>query len=117
MERCLKRGFPLQIDPRDTYPDVLHPVFRTHPVTGVKAIYVNWAHTDSIEGISEEESADTLERLYQHCETAVFVYSHRYSLGDLIVWDNASTLHTPGFTNPQHARRMHRLVLRGEKPY
>jgi len=117
MERCRKKGYDLQIDPRDTHPDVLHPVFRTHPITRKLAIYVNWTHTDSIEGLSPRESDAILEKIYEHSTSPQYVHSHSYRQGDLIVWDNASTLHTPTVTEPQYARTMHRMVLRGEKPY
>ena len=117
MERCHKRGFNLQIDPKDIHPDVIHPVIRTHPVTGEKSIFVNWTHTDRIIGLEKKESDDLLNYLYEHSVEDRHTYQHSYKEGDLIVWDNASTLHSPTYTDPQYSRTMHRVVVQGSTPY
>jgi taurine dioxygenase len=117
MERCQKRGYNLQIPESEIEPDVLHPVVRTHPVTGRKSIYVNWAHTDVIEGMSEEESAALLAYIYDHCRQPKYVYTHEYKTGDLVAWDNASTIHSNTDKKLNEARIMRRVMIKGNAPY
>lgn len=117
MERCKKRGYDLQISENDAQPDVIHPVVRTHPVTKRKSIFVNWAHTDCIVGMSEEESATLLEYLYQHCRKDEYVYVHEYRQGDLIVWDNASTIHSNTDKKLSDVRIMRRVMIKGTQPF
>jgi alpha-ketoglutarate-dependent taurine dioxygenase len=93
-----------------------HPVVRTHPETGRKALYVNRAHTASFAGMTEEESRPLLEYLFRHSTRAEFTCRFRWSTGSLALWDNRCAMHNPindyhGFT-----RRMHRITLAGDTP-
>lgn len=117
MERCQKKGYNLQIPDNEIEPDVIHPVVRTHPVTQKKSIYVNWAHTDHIVGMSEEESAELLSYLYDHCRKPEYVYTHEYRAGDLVAWDNASTIHSNTDKKLTEARIMRRVMIKGAAPY
>ena len=93
-----------------------HPVVRTHPETGRKALYVNSAHTASFAGMTEEESRPLLEFLFRHSTRAEFTCRFQWGPGSLALWDNRCAMHNPindyhGFT-----RRMHRITLAGDNP-
>ena len=93
-----------------------HPVARTHPVTGRKALYVSPAHTTKLSGMSEAESAPILEELFAHATRDEFTCRFRWTRGSLAVWDNRCTLHYP--LNDYHGcrREMHRVTIDGEMP-
>ena len=74
-------------------PDVVHPLVRTHPITGRKALYICPGMTTHIIGIEENESVALLEELYEWCTRDEFVYTHNWQYGDAILWDNACTMH------------------------
>lgn len=116
IERCKKRGYNIHIPESDMNPDVIHPVVRTHPVTKQKSIFVNWAHTDYIVGMPEQESQALLDYLYHHCRKPEYVYTHEYQQGDLIVWDNACTLHANTDKKLTDVRIMRRVMIKGSKP-
>jgi len=97
-------------------PRCAHPVFRTHPDTGRKAVYVNRLMTRSIEGLPQTESTELLELLFEHCERAEFVYEHRWTPGDLILWDNRCTLHARTDFDASERRKLRRVALLGEVP-
>ncbi len=95
----------------------IHPVIRTHPETGRKALYVNGAHTVRIEGMSEEESAPLLKYLFEHQTRPEFTCRFRWQPGSIAFWDNRATQHNP--INDYHGfkRVMHRITLAGDEPY
>jgi taurine dioxygenase len=97
-------------------PPVDHPVVRTHPETGRKALYVNCAHTASFKGMTEEESAPLLAYLFRHQVRAEFTCRFQWRVGSLAFWDNRCTQHNP--INDYHGQRrvMHRITLAGDKP-
>ncbi|MDX1483650.1 MAG: TauD/TfdA family dioxygenase [Alphaproteobacteria bacterium] len=97
-------------------PRYAHPIARTHPVTGQKALFVNRLMTRAIEGLAEDESRALLAKLFDHQENPAFVYEHRWRLGDLLMWDNRCTLHARRDFNPQETRLMRRLTVLGETP-
>jgi taurine dioxygenase len=98
-------------------PRYAHPVFRTHPATGRKALYVNRLMTESIEGLSRAESDEILARLFDHAERPEFVYEHSWTPGELILWDNRCTLHARSDFDSSERRKLRRVVVLGEKPY
>jgi taurine dioxygenase len=93
-----------------------HPLVRTHPVTGRKALYVNFNLIRSISGLAEDETSDLLASLRGHLETMPF-YSHEWSMGDVVVWDNASTAHMVTPTEPRYHRTLNRLTTISSAPY
>lgn len=117
MERCRARGYDLRIPVEEMHPEVIHPVIRTHPYSGKKSIFVNWAHTDRILGVSDEESSALLRDLHQHCLSASYRYVHNPRQGDLIVWDNAATLHANSSKKLSEIRVMRRVMIKGTTPY
>jgi taurine dioxygenase len=103
-------------DDAKTLYEATHPVVRTHPETGRKALYVNTAHALRFENMTAEESAPLLDYLCQHSIRPEFTCRFRWSQGALALWDNRCTLHNP--VNDYHGqlRSMHRITLAGDKP-
>jgi len=93
-----------------------HPVVRTHPETGRKALYVNIAHTQRFSGMTEEESAPLLHFLYAHCVKPEFTCRFAWRPGSIAIWDNRCTLHNPVNDYHGYQRVMHRITLRGDTP-
>lgn len=93
-----------------------HPVVRTHPETGRKALYVNVAHTARFRGMTDEESAPLLEYLFRHQVKPEFTCRFQWRVGSLAFWDNRCTQHNP--VNDYHGfrRLMHRITLAGDRP-
>lgn len=92
-------------------PDVTHPLIRTHPVTGRKAIYADPGMTAGIEGMGEEEGRALLNGLYDWYLQPKFLYEHEWRLGDALMWDNASTMHRRGEFDPAAERIMKRTTI------
>lgn len=101
---------------REGVPHYAHPVVRTHPATGRKALYVNRLMTLAIEGLPERESEDLLDYLFVHQEQPRFVYEHVWRVGDILMWDNRCTLHARTDFSPTERRLMRRVTILGEKP-
>jgi taurine dioxygenase len=93
-----------------------HPVVRTHPETGRKALYVNVAHTARFDGMTEEESAPILGHLFQHQVRPEFTCRFSWQPGSIAFWDNRCAQHNP--VNDYHGFRrvMHRITLAGGRP-
>jgi taurine dioxygenase len=97
-------------------PSYVHPVVRTHPATGRRALYVNRLMTVRIEGLPEAESEELLELLFAHQERAELIYEHVWRPGDLVMWDNRCTLHARTDFSPAERRLLRRVTILGEKP-
>lgn len=94
-----------------------HPIVRTHPETGRKALYLNRLMTEWIEGLDDAESDALLAELFDHIERPEFVYAHRWRPGDLLMWDNRCTLHARTDFDPAERRMLRRMTLKGDRPY
>jgi taurine dioxygenase len=93
-----------------------HPLVRTHPVTGRKALYVSPVYTVAIEGLNEHESALILGYLFKHIVQPQFIYRHRWQPDMLTLWDNRCTLHNAEGGYDGHLRLMHRCTIAGDVP-
>ena len=93
-----------------------HPVVRTHPETGRKALYVNVGHTVRFSGMTEEESAPLLAFLFRHQVRPEFTCRFQWRAGSLAFWDNRCTQHNPVNDYHGHRRVMHRITLAGDRP-
>jgi len=93
-----------------------HPVARTHPETGRRALYVNIAHTARFVGWTEEESAPLLDFLFAHQVRPEFTCRFAWRPGSIALWDNRCVQHNPVNDYHGYRRVMHRITLRGDRP-
>ena len=93
-----------------------HPIVRTHPETGRKALYTSVAHTARIKGWTEQESLPLLEYLWAHQVKPEFTCRFQWKVGSLAFWDNRCAMHNPINDYHGHRRVMHRITLAGDKP-
>jgi taurine dioxygenase len=93
-----------------------HPVVRTHPETGRKALYVNVAHTQRFVDMTEEESRPLLRFLFEHSVRPELTCRFRWRVGSVALWDNRCAMHNPINDYHGHTRRMHRISLEGDVP-
>lgn len=103
------------IDPA-TLPRNLHPVVRTHPETGRRALYVNSVYATHFEDMTVEESRPLLEYLFAHCEQPNFTFRHHWTEGDLLMWDNRCLQHFAVHDYGTAKRTMHRVTILGDRP-
>lgn len=94
----------------------LHPVVRVHPVTGRKALYVSPTYVTHIDGLPQAESRAILAYLHAHCMQVEFLFKHRWTLGDMVIWDNRSVVHNAIMDYAPHQRRMHRASVFARHP-
>jgi alpha-ketoglutarate-dependent taurine dioxygenase len=100
------------------FPDVTHPVIRTHPITGRKSIYVRAGECVGIVGMPDEEALPLLDELSEFVTRPAFLYRHRWRVGDLLMWDNSTTQHLAVDDYALPLRRlMHRVTVNGSAPF
>lgn len=93
-----------------------HPAVRTHPETGRKALFVNVAHTERFDGMTEAESKPILDYLFQHQIRPEFTCRFIWSPGAIAFWDNRCAQHNPVNDYHGYRRIMHRITLAGDRP-
>jgi taurine dioxygenase len=94
---------------------VRHKVARKHPITGRTALYAVSGSSFRIEGMPDDEAIDLLDELKRHATQEKYQLRLKYGVGDLVVWDNASLLHSATLTDPADARTLWRITIKEEK--
>ena len=91
--------------------DIDQPIVRTHPITGIKALYLCPGMTTRIVDLSEAESEEMLDYLFEWTVRPEFVYSHEWQAGDCLMWDNACTMHRRDPFDQNEERLMKRTTI------
>ena len=91
---------------------VRHRIARTHPVTGRKALYAVSGSSFGIEGMPDDEAVALLDELKAHATQQKYQYRLKYRVGDLVIWDNASLLHSATLIDPNDARTLWRITVK-----
>jgi len=108
---------PMTAEQKAKVPPVAHPIVRTHPETGRKAIFLG-DHAESVEGMDYEAGRAMIEELNQVITPPSTVYTHTWSPRECMVWDNRALLHrATGFDTARHTRVMRRCTINGDKPF
>jgi hypothetical protein len=96
----------------------VHPLVRTHPRTGEDALYLSGNFIDRVDGMGRDESRPLVDALIAHATSPIYTYRHRWRAGDLVMWDNAATMHYAVFDYAAGmARTMHRTTAAGDAPF
>ena len=101
---------------KESYPYADHPVVRTHPVTGRKALFVNRGFTTRIMELKKPESDALLDMLVRHAETPEFQCRFRWAANSVAFWDNRCALHRATFDYHPAVRHGHRVTIKGDRP-
>jgi taurine dioxygenase len=98
-------------------PDVIHPLVRTHPANGRKALWPSTGTVIEVVGMPNPEGLELVEELVEFMTQDRFVYRHKWKVGDLLMWDNRCTLHTGTLYDDQkYFRTMYRMWVAGDRP-
>ncbi len=109
----LRKGMAPSADPRSST-GTPHPIVIEHPVSGDRALYLGRRRNAYVMGLEPEESERLLEQLWRCVEASV--YRHRWTPGDLVLWDNRTTMHRRDAFDPRSRRVMHRTQIKGTSP-
>jgi taurine dioxygenase len=112
----LRRGYSEVMDPREA-PGADHPIVRTHPVTGKKALFLGRRRNAYIQGLDLADSEALLHWLWEHATRPEFTWYQQWRVGDLVMWDNRCALHRRDEFDPKTRRLMHRTQIKGDRPY
>ena len=112
----LRPGASLDEDVRTT-PGPSHPIISTHPESGCSMLFLGRRHAAYVNGCSLEESEGLLDALWAHATQSKFCYEHRWSPGDVVVWDNRATLHRRDPFDPESRRVLYAAQVEGHRPY
>jgi taurine dioxygenase len=102
----------LNDDQKEKMPLVTHPVVRSHPVTGRKALYAVSGSSFGIVGMPDDEARGLLDELAAHATQPKYRLSLSYGVGDVVIWDNASLLHSATLVDPSYPRTLWRITLK-----
>jgi taurine dioxygenase len=109
----VRKGVEASDDPL-TCEGRLHPAICVHPATGKQVLYLGRRRNAYVDGLSLEDSEALLDDLWAHATQSSYCYAHKWRIGDLLIWDNRSTLHKREEFNPEHRRLMHRTLIQGK---
>jgi taurine dioxygenase len=102
---------PLTAEQKAKMPLITHPIVRRHPFTGRKALYAVSGSSYGIVGMPEDEAVALLDELAAHATQPKYVCRLSYRVGDLVIWDNASLLHSATLTDPDDPRTLWRITV------
>ena len=109
---------PLDKKMEEENPDVFHPLIRTHPADGRKALWMSTGTVKEIVGMPNPEGLDLIEELVEYATQEEFTFRHKWRVGDVVTWDNRCTLHTGSlFDDINCIRHAYRLWIKGDRPY
>ncbi len=109
---------PLDTSQRRRTPPVAHPIVRTHPATGGKAIYLSAEVISGVIGMEDEAGRTLCHALADYATSEPFTYAHQWRQGDLLLWDNRCTMHkATSYDFHCHVRTMHRTTVSGDVPF
>jgi len=112
----LRKGWKEVTDARETI-GAVHPIVRTHPVTGRKALFLGRRLNACVPGLSLEDSESLLDALWQHAIRPEATWTQQWRVGDVLVWDNRCTMHRRDSFEPASRRLMHRTQIAGDRPF
>jgi taurine dioxygenase len=107
---------PLTEEEKAAMPPVWQPMVRQHPVTGRLSLYISPIYNDEIEGMGRDEARQLVKDLTEFAGQSRFVYAHRWSPDDVVMWDNRCTMHQVTPHDPRERRVMHRTTIVGTEP-
>jgi taurine dioxygenase len=116
-EHVYRDRYEIPSEPGKVYPKAEHPVIRTHPVSGRKALFVNGAFTTRIVQLRKPESDAVLAMLYRHIETPEFHCRFQWQPGSVAFWDNRAVQHHALWDYYPNRRRGLRVTIKGDKPF
>ena len=112
----LRKGVRPAADVSQT-PGARHPILRTHPVTRREALFLGRRRNGYVVGLPVPESERLLDALWAHATQPQFAYTHRWQVGDLVMWDNRCAMHRRDAFDPDTRRIMHRTQVKGDAPF
>ena len=114
--RSMRISETVAVGEAERFPDVVHPLVRTHPFTGRKSLYISELCLSHIVGLTKDQSEKLRNELYEHSLQPRFIYRHQWKTGDLVVWDNPSLMHRVMEIPHDHPRILHRTTIAGTVP-
>lgn len=112
-----KRKSMTIIHSEEAHEEVEHPVVRTHPETGRKALFINPVYTIRLKGMSESDSKEILEKLFRHSVNEIFTCRFRWQKNSLAMWDNRCAMHLALNDYDGYRRALHRTTVAGDRPF
>jgi taurine dioxygenase len=110
-------GYLSEESRRSLPPPGVHPLVRTHPENGRKALFLNPVRMESIEGMADDDALKLIDELMRHATQKKYEYRHQWRHGDWVLWDNRSVMHQANPDYDMNERRyLYRLMLKGEVP-
>ncbi len=107
---------PLTAAERQAMPPVWQPMLRRHPVTGRKSLFISPIYNDAIEGMDDADAVALVAKLAELAGRDEFIYRHRWSVDDIVMWDNRCTMHQVTPYDLAQRRVMHRATIIGDGP-
>jgi taurine dioxygenase len=112
-----EENFELSDEQKAEVPVVAHPIARTHPQSGRKALYINAGFTRGVVDMDESEGRALLDELSAHASQDRFIYRHKWRARDVVFWDNRCTMHRATEYDATYDRLMHRTTIQGDIPF